>query len=290
MRNKKNIFLLILLTCFLIFFFIQFSNREKNEWIKLNEKISIFNADIQFKYFEEINNRNNKIAEEIQVFKNKFPKWRVNDLDEISKNLNQIVNNKLFKFAEYQVEYISKSLIKSEIKIIQLDRVIDSLIFYQTSLTTSNSNRINKIKENINEEKKIILFEISWNKKIKEIDNEIKKYIEEKWLSSDTVKKYNTTLREYKIKEPKISDLQIIFKVCDKEIESKFEKRFYFSFQAIAKGETKVNSISKLFKFGEDKNWIISAEGKVGLTGRYNYEPYFIPETFQAIQLKINKY
>jgi hypothetical protein len=255
--------------------------------VNLNDKISLYENESRFNSFEEIHNNKNIIDTQILEFKNKFTNWRTNDLDNLQKKINTIANDKLLNYAETKIKLISTGLETNELKLIILDKIIDTLMFFQPSFTATNYDRIIAIKENINEEKYLIRFDISWNKKINEIDDEIKKSIEEKWISSDIVKKYNTSLREFNIDKPTISDIQIISKICDKEIDSKNEKRYYYRFQAIANGQTKANSLSKIFNTGQDKNWNINAEGRVGITGRYKYEPYYLSETFQDIQLKI---
>jgi hypothetical protein len=287
MKKTKIIYLLITFIIFLLIYLIFFYKVEKREWIKLNDKILLFDNELRFKSFEEIYNNRTIIDKQILEFKKKFPNWRKNDLNFIQNKLQTIANEKILIYAQTRIELISTSLDTNELKIKLLDKVLDTLILFQPSFTIDNIDHITKIKENINEEIYLIRFDISWNKKINEIDEEIKKYIEEKWILSDTVKKYNTSLREFKINMPKISDIEIISKICDVEIDSKKEKRYYYRFQAIAKGETKVNPLSKFFNVGQDKYWSINAEGRVGITGRYKYDPYFLSETFQAIQIKI---
>jgi len=289
MKNNKTIYWLIAFIMFILFYFTFFYQREKKDWIKINNKISQFDNVLEFKSFREIYINKNIIDTQIFKFKNKYPNWRKNDLDYIQKKNHTIANEKLLNYAEGKIEFISTSLDSNELKIKNFDKVLDSLILFQPLFTLANNDRIIAIKENISENKYLIKFDISWNNKINEIDDEIKKSIEEKWILSETVKKYNTSLKEFNINMPKISDILIISKICDKEIDSKYEKRYYYRFQAIARGETKVNTLSKLFNMGKDKYWTINAEGRVGLTGRYKYEPYLLSETFQAIQLKITQ-
>jgi len=279
--RRKHLIISVISIIILLFYFVFFNTREKNAWIKLNENISVFDNEMKYEYFGEIFNKKNELNKEILEFKNKFPKWRSNDIDDTEKRIIAIASDKLLKLVQSKTEIIVKNLDRNEIKIMLLDQVLDTLNFFQPSITLNNSNRISAIKENINEEKNLILFEISWNKKVNEIDNEIKKYIILKWNDSETVEKNNTIFRKVGIGEPEIFDIQIINKIHDKERDSKLEKLYYYRFQAIAKGKTKA---------WDNKNWNISAQGTVGITARYNGEPYFLPETFDAIQLKINEY